>query len=517
MHALRPRLLIALDWPAKFHTASAPTRVRPPQYRLPLGDFPTTRDVYKLRKELKGLVCGPLDKNPHELWFACPVAYRRAWDKLYDTDSYARIFPKPYSTRVRQSMRDILRTQEPTTGRIGTDTDVVKAWGRLYKSKQWNRYAAFNGKSKGFNLPYLLLKSKNMTLEKRESAWMKARPIAPQTKHPMKALFHKTGRAWSYIASHLPGDNFVINHGGQVTEFLHTAVAELSGQGVVRHSISDIEGCFPNMPKDAIRQGLRATLDTITRADGCDSITVPSKRTQACTFRTISRRGWTTIPFEVLLDVMEFALDNTVIRDFDGNLRRQVHGIPMGDPHSPGMTICTCAWMEQRWRQRLPMDAALRVRRYMDDVLVLYAEKEGWDHQNALQSLQTDCYLPPLRLEPGADDVFLETQFSIVNGRRVRHWLKNENRPGEAPKVWRYAHWGCYSSIEQKKATLMACLRKVDNMASDTHALARSAWMKVVEFLRLGYPLKVLWNACTTMGVSTREPSWFKIRDRFDR
>ena len=179
------------------------------------------------------------------------------------------------------------------------------------------------------------------------------------------------------------------------------------------------------------------------------------------------------------------------------------------------MTIGTCAWMEQRWRAGLPDDAPLRVRRYMDDVLVLYAKNGVWDHTHALRSLEHDCYFPPLRLEPGADDIFLETQFRIVGGRRVRHWLKNENRPGEPPKIWRYAHWGCQSSIEQKKATLMACLRKVDKMASDQHALASSAWQKLAEFIRLGYPLKVLWNACTTLAVRTRRPQWFQVRARF--
>ena len=489
--------------------------VRRPAFKAPAGNFPTTRDVYKLRKDLRGLVCGPLDKNPHELWFACPVAYRRAWDKLYDNDAYARVYPKPYSARTRQSMRDIVRTADPTPRKVGTGNDVVKAWERLYRVKQWNRYAPFRKTKVGFNLPYLLFKAKNMTEpEKRAAAWMKARPIAPQTKHPMQALFHLTGRAWSYITSHLPGENFVIKHGGQVTEFLGTAVAELRQRGTVHHVISDIEGCFPNMPKDAIRRGLRELLEAVTEAYGVDSITVPSKARQTCTFRVINRKGWTTVPFETLLEVMEFALDNTVIRDFEGHLRKQVDGIPMGDPHSPGMTIGTCVWMEQQWRATLPEDAPLRVRRYMDDVLVLYAKDGVWDHQGALCSLKRDCYLSPLRLEPGAEDVFLETQFRIVDGRRVRHWIKNDNRPGEPLKVWRYAHWACYSDIAQKKATLMACLGKVHAMASDTHALAYSAWAKIAEFLRLGYPLKVLWNACTTLGVRTREPAWFKVRAR---
>ena len=104
--------------------------------------------------------------------------------------------------------------------------------------------------------------------------------------------------------------------------------------GVSFNSTSTDNRWLKAMPKDAIRRGLRSQLEAVTAKYSYDSITVPSKATQSCTFRTVKRKGWTTIPFEVLLEVMEFALDNTVIRDFDGCLRKQMHGIPMGDPHS---------------------------------------------------------------------------------------------------------------------------------------------------------------------------------------
>ena len=45
--------------------------------------FPTTRDVYKLRKDLNGLVIGPLDKNKGELWCCCPKLYNRALKAMY--------------------------------------------------------------------------------------------------------------------------------------------------------------------------------------------------------------------------------------------------------------------------------------------------------------------------------------------------------------------------------------------------------------------------------------------------
>ena len=80
------------------------------------------------------------------------------------------------------------------------------------------------------------------------------------------------------------------------------------------------------------------------------------------------------IPFEDLLDIMRFALDNALMVDFDGQLWKQVTGIPMGDPHSPGMTIGACGWMEREWLQTL--SAATKemfmAKRYMDDILMFY-------------------------------------------------------------------------------------------------------------------------------------------------
>ena len=65
----------------------------------------------------------------------------------------------------------------------------------------------------------------------------------------------------------------------------------------------------------------------------------------------------------------------------------------------------------------------------------------------------------------------------------------------------------------QKRATLMACLRKVHNMASDAAMLRDSAARKLFEFAALGYPRKLLWTACTTLGVATRDPTWFRVRE----
>ena len=134
--------------------------------------------------------------------------------------------------------------------------------------------------------------------------------------------------------------------------------------------VMDMEGCFTNMPKDAIKFGLRDLTSQIKGKTGFTGVVVPSKKGVKCEWveKTKKRIGITKIPFEIMLEVIEFGLENTFIKDRFGGLRRQVKGIPMGDPNSPGMCIGACAWMEMEWMKGLDTETKKRFRaiRYMD-------------------------------------------------------------------------------------------------------------------------------------------------------
>ena len=152
----------------------------------------------------------------------------------------------------------------------------------------------------------------------------------------------------------------------------------------------------------------------------------------------------------------------------------------------------------------------------MTDLLVFFAQNPRWDEERFLCDISEHCYLPPLQLEEGTAGIFLETGFEIITeSNTIRHWLKNDNALGKQPKIWRYAHFDSYGEFKQKRAVLMACLQKVHKMASDGAALWMSATQKLAEFVNLNYPRKMLWTACTTMGVSTRNTVWFRVREQF--
>ena len=216
-----------------------------------------------------------------------------------------------------------------------------------------------------------------------------------------------------------------------------------------------------------------------------------------------------------MLDVMEFALEHAIVQMPDGSLRRQRQGIPMGDP--PGATVITCAWMENEWLQTVETrdKTCFAARRFMDDILMLYAKPRWWDHERFLRDFtRSECYWPPLELEDARQTTFLETTFELAESGELSYWLKNDNT--RERKIWRYQHWRSHAPFAQKKALVIACLRKVHKMASDRRRRYTSALDKLREFIALDYPLSLLRSSCNLLGYTTGDSTWVGVRNTID-
>ena len=248
-------------------------------------------------------------------------------------------------------------------------------------------------------------------------------------------------------------------------------------------------------------------------SSNCKGVYVPKySDRQPCTWHG-RRKQSQLIPFQVMLDVAEFSLDYTMCRMPDGQILRQVKGIPMGDPLSPGMTVGTCAWMESEWLSTVAEKDKqyFKMKRFMDDILMAYVETPKWDSERFVADFtESECYQKPLRLEAGKEGTFLETRYWVEDGN-IKHKLKNDNEGGKS-NVWRYQHWYSNTSFMQKRATLTSCLRKVQLMASDPQRVREGALEKIAEFRRLRYPLSVLQKACNYLGATSGEGMWITVR-----
>ena len=94
----------------------------------------------------------------------------------------------------------------------------------------------------------------------------------------------------------------------------------------------------------------------------------------------------------------------------------------------------------------------------------------------------------------------------------IKHKLKNDNEGGK-DNVWRYQHFYSNTAFLQKRATLTACLRKAQSMASDPQRVREGALEKITEFRRLRYPLSVLQKACNYLGAMSGEGMWITVRN----
>ena len=187
----------------------------------------------------------------------------------------------------------------------------------------------------------------------------------------------------------------------------------------------------------------------------------------------------------------------------------------MGDPHSPGMAIGACAWMEKLWMESLHADTKkfFRAKRYMDDILMIRATNATFNDAGYIHARLREIFLLHVlaKLEDGHTGIFLETEI-MIQGNQIRHKLKNDNANGT--KIWRYADIRSNNRYTYKKAAMLNSLQKVDYMASDDSMLIGSAIDKLREFAILGYTKGMLYDACTRMAVFTRATAWFMVRGK---
>ena len=167
----------------------------------------------------------------------------------------------------------------------------------------------------------------------------------------MRGLLGLVGRALYHVVRQMEGEHFIIDSTREVPAFFRKVIGQFH-DAKLRAKVMDIEGCYPNMPKEVIRFAMRAILQE-ARRNGKEGVSVPKRsKSKPCTWKRCGG-SYVWIGFETMLEVLDFSLDQAIMRMKDGRLVRQVRGIPMGDALSPAMTIGTCAWMEREWMATL--------------------------------------------------------------------------------------------------------------------------------------------------------------------
>ena len=409
------------------------------------------------------------------------------------------------------------------TNQISTkedDSDLIGAWRWFYRKKGWDKVARFEGKGQ-ITESYVLYKQKNVTERAvREQKLHKARPITPCCKHPMAKFLVYIGRARSFVLRHLEGEHFTVHDCQSVPKMLLDISQQLDGTGSLTHTVVDVEGMYPAMPKPVIRVAMRELLNLIKAklppGSGKDpKVRVPKRGKGVCTWAHTARGervGQAQISFSMMIEALDVVLENTYVRMRDGRLLKQIHGIPMGDSLRPGIAVGTTAWMEMEWMKTIQPEIKARFRagRFMDDILMVVRRSPEWRADDFMRDFASStCYLPPLRLEEADDGCFLETRFALLPNGQFRHRLKNLNEERDTnPMMWRYHRYDSFSAEAMKTGVLVGCLRKVALMASDEENFRYSLTSKLKEFQALGYPVRFLRRVCARMQTRYTDQRW---------
>ena len=347
----------------------------------------------------------------------------------------------------------------------------------------------------------------------------------------MAKLLSLVGRAASFVLKALKGEHFIVHDCKSVPALLKSMSEQLRQKGTLSYRVNDIESCYTMMPKTAMRLAMRDILAQVKASlppgAGTDpAILVPTRSKKRCAWAHSSRRdayGHAKVSFSLILDVIEFDLENCYVATHDGRLLKQTGGIPMGSALSPALCNGTLAWMEQKWMEGLTphMKARFRMGRYMDDVLTVVAhDDQEWTADTLLNDFESStCYWSPLKLERADESCFLETRIvELTQDGRFTHRLKNANEGrASSPAVWRYQRWDSFGSESAKIGVLIGCLRKVEWMASDERRFHEGLAYKMQEFQALGYPRRVLQAACERMYESVSGGwRWLRAASLFD-
>ena len=98
----------------------------------------------------------------------------------------------------------------------------------------------------------------------------------------------------------------MINKTQDVPNFLEECKQDLAPYGSLACEILDIEGCYPNMPKDAIRVGLRDAANEM-RALGRLGVWVPKAATsKPCSWKPVGKHAKVWLPFEAMHERVVF-------------------------------------------------------------------------------------------------------------------------------------------------------------------------------------------------------------------
>ena len=459
-----------------------------------LGCMPMPRayvlaeEVLRVKRQLPGLVCAPLDRNPGMLHAQCCHTWHAEYHKLFVEDPHYSHVPQPVD-------------------------EVLAAMRQEYESSP-HRFTSIAQWDPGGRLgvAYMLKKFKDPA--------KKARPITPCHQVPCKRMYDAVGRCLGVVVARATGfDHFDIS----TTDAL---ARNLEGLDVdrVRHVLAsfDVKNMYTELQHAVIDDDVHDFLMLVLpRFKSHRFYVLVHERRGAYVGKPPERKHVRVVRWHQLHPAVMFEVHHAFF--YAGStLLQQRNGIGQGGKLSPWVARIVCMMREIRLMALYRRVLRLWVgNRFVDDCLILTHQRDA----AFLATYQQCCYADGMELEsddpPGPAVRILESAVELhEHGISVVQWNKNTEHilATGCQKILRFYHYTNRAVSKQLKYAVLAGMvsRYVRNTGVHSYGLLwQPLWVLLLEFRSVGYPWRSLYRALKGIRVG-RLPVHVESRPAFE-
>ena len=525
------------DWDVKFSkddiaqiTNTMHDRCKNNTTRTPMGAT-TFDDVTEFKKLTKHLTCSTIDKNNGMLLFNCGQQHLDDLKGAFAPNkckTYSKIYIRKMTATLQQKIKTQIKnntnpfdikimlypTQPHPNTTLGDWRDIKKFWRMIYRHFKWDNIAGFN-EGGTIKASYLLYKFKHVG--NKDKMHEKTRVITPFSKHPMRTLLRAAARAWMFILKKWKKGGTILHSCQQLQTEVDNIMQSTPTKENISIKIWDIDGFFPSMPKEDILTHMSTVLHETTnehsnmnteyhRQTKVKYISVPRSKCEPTHFSHYQTADQWNFTHEDLMNIVKFCIDNCLTM-VDGCVYHQNHGVPMGDPLSPPISIATAAVYEKLWAKQHTHHASnkLHLKRYVDDVIGFAIGNEGKDLAN---DFIKNCYPKELSLTESSATQYLETNIH-AHGNRITMEHNNKNYESlkqckqDYYKVQRYDSFG---PKKTKTGVLIGEFTRIAKCCNTLIGFCKSIKCKLYELHHvLKYPKAFLTDALEKVSMSRND------------
>ena len=468
----------------------------------------TMQEVRGLARELRGMWCGPLDRNPGDTWIQCPVAaHREMMAQFFDQPDYYTLIPRPV---------------EAVAGDMRAE----------YKALGLRRLAPWDGKG-SFGYAYKMNKHKDPI--------NKVRPVVPCHREPSRRMSNVVARGYTFL---LRKFKWLPESALWGTQELRPRLLSISRQVAkdfgpearILGRSGDIKDMFTELKHPRLVKGVEILMAAAREMLKGKHLCVKIRgRGGVLVGKPPDRGKYVVVTIDDLQAGLLFDLRWCMLR-LGALLLQQQRGIPMGKQSSPAHANAACALALYEWDNSLGADSKLVFEsRYADDANLFAVYFLGDDASRAraealLDRWSEDCYVDGLKLEVTSEGLswdYLETVVTVGGSgdELVRCTHRNKNagdvwRNGRRMTFQRFAHFASYAPRSARHGVLVATFLRVDANCTRASEVVFAAVELAVELcVMLQYPARTLKAAALRVGElrAERGAEWGAVAELLGR